>query len=950
MTQPLPEDNAVRRLHAEYTTVRALAEASSLSDAAPKILQAICETFDWAYGGLWRVDVGAGLLRCVDAWHLEPGPGEDLAAKTRETTFKMGEGFPGRVWASGEPLWIPDVAREADFPCAAIAEREGLHTAVAVPIPFRDRVVGVLEFFSGTIPRPDIGLLEMLTTIASQVGQFAEHKRNEEELATLFRLSRDMLCIADFEGYLLRVNPAWAKTLGYTEEELTSRPYMDFVHPADRDATVAEADSVSGGTSALLFENRYRCKDGSYRWMSWNSTPVTDQGLIYCTVRDVTEQKKAAAELKKAREAADAANRAKSDFLANMSHEIRTPMNAVIGMTELLLDTPLSSDQREYIETLDGAAESLLGLINDVLDFSKIEAGMLELSPVEFDLREALENTLRTLGHRAHQKGLELACRVAPDVPEALVGDASRLRQIVLNLLGNAIKFTEEGEVLLQVEKEAAGPGEVGLRFVITDTGIGIPRDKQDVIFEAFAQADGSTTREYGGTGLGLAIAARLVRMMGGSVSLESEPGKGSRFTFTARLAVPAGSAARTSRVPASLKGLRVLVVDDNETNRRILEEMLGLWEMRPKTVAGGKAALEEMREAAEAGEPYPLVLLDGNMPGMDGFSVAERIREQPRLAGASIMMLTSSARPGDRARCLELGVASHLSKPIKRSDLFDTLTEVLAGRVGTGVRRAGPTAGPLSKGHRRLRVLVAEDNVVNQQVVMGFLDRAGHAAVVVSTGPEVLVALEQHKFDVILMDVQMPELDGLETTSAIRKRERSTGGHIPIVALTAHVVKGDAERCLAAGMDAYVAKPLRGRDLFAAIESVLEPARMPASTETAAAAIDEARLLERVGGDLEALRELVDVFLADAPSLLTRIDEAIDAKDARAVRATAHTLKGAVSNFAAPSATKAAARLQRIGEGNDLGSARAASDVLRRELERVRDALSALVSKPNEP
>jgi PAS domain S-box-containing protein len=936
-------------LHAEYATVRALAEAGSLSDAAPRILQAICETFDWAYGGLWRVDVGAGLLRCVEAWHLDPGRGEDLAARTRKTTFKIGEGFPGRVWASGEPLWIPDVAREGDFPCAAIAEREGLHTAVAVPVPFRDRVVGVIEFFSGAIPQPDIGLLEMLTTIASQIGQFAEQKRNEEELATLFRMSRDMLCIADFKGYLLRVNPAWAKTLGYTEEELKDRPYVEFVHPDDRESTVAEADNVSVGRSALLFENRYRCKDGSYKWMSWNATPVEEEGLIYCTVRDVTEQKRVAAELHKAREAADSANRAKSDFLANMSHEIRTPMNAVIGMTELLQDTPLSSDQREYVETLGEAAESLLGLINDVLDFSKIEAGMLELSPVEFDLREALENTLRTLGHRAHQKGLELACRVAPDVPEALVGDAPRLRQIVLNLLGNAIKFTEQGEVLLQVEKEAAaGPGEVALRFVITDTGIGIPRDKQDVIFEAFAQADGSTTREYGGTGLGLAIAARLVRMMGGSVSLESEPGRGSRFTFSARLAVPAGGAARTSRVPASLKGLRVLVVDDNATNRRILEEMLGLWEMRPKTVDGGKAALKEMQKAADAGEPYPLVLLDGNMPGMDGFSVAERIREQPHLAGASIMMLTSSARPGDRARCLELGVASHLSKPIKRSALFDTLTEVLAGRVGTRARRAGPTAVPLSKGYRRLRVLVAEDNVVNQQVVMGFLDRAGHAAVVVSTGTEVLVALEQHEFDVVLMDLQMPELDGLETTSAIRKRERSTGGHIPIVALTAHVVKGDAERCLAAGMDAYLAKPLRGRDLFAAIESVLEPGRVPASTETAAPAIDEVRLLERVGGDREALRELVDVFLTDAPSLLARIKEAIDAKDTRAVQAAAHTLKGAVSNFAAPSATEAAARLQQTSEGNDLGSAGAALDVLQREVERVRDALSALVSKPD--
>ena len=405
MVRPLPEDNAVRRLHAEYTTVRALAEAGSIAEAAPRILQVVCETFDWAYGGLWRVDPSAGLLRCVEAWHAPHGPGADLSGEARDATFKPREGLPGRVWSAKEPIWIRDIGREGDFPCAEVAEKAGLHTALGVPVGFRERFFGVLEFFSEAIPEPDVGMLEMLTTIASQIGQFVEHKRTEEELATLFRTSRDMLCIADFEGYLLRVNPAWARTLGYTEEELTSRPYMDFVHPDDRAATGATAESVSGGTSALLFENRYRCKDGSYRWMSWNSTPVEKDGLIYCTIRDVTEQKRVAEELKQAREAADAANRAKSDFLANMSHEIRTPMNAMIGMTELLQDTPLSSDQREYVDTLQDAAESLLAVINDILDFSKIEAGMLELSPVSFDLREALENTAPHPGRACAPEG-----------------------------------------------------------------------------------------------------------------------------------------------------------------------------------------------------------------------------------------------------------------------------------------------------------------------------------------------------------------------------------------------------------------------------------------------------------------------------------------------------------------------------------------------------------------
>ena len=951
VAQPLPEDNAVRRLHAEYATVRALAESGSLSEAAPRVLQAVCETLGWSLGVLWRVDAAASVLRCVHAWHDPSGPGRDLAVGTREAALKQGEGFAGRAWSSSEPVWIPDVGRETDSLSSAVAERDGLHTALAVPILLHGRTLGVLEFFGAAIPQPDIGLLEMLDTIASQVGQFAEHKRTEEELATLFETSRDMMCIANFDGYLLRVNPAWEETLGYTAEELTSRPHVEFVHPDDREATVAEKESVSGGQVALLFENRYRRKDGEYRWLSWNAIPVTKQGRIYATVRDVTEQKLAALELREAKDAADSANRAKSDFLANMSHEIRTPMNAVIGMAELLQDTPLSRDQREYVDTLSSAAESLLGQISDVLDFSKIEAGMFELSPVEFDLREALENTLRTLELRAHEKGVELVCRIAPDVPEALVGDAPRVRQVILNLVGNAIKFTEKGEVLLHVETESTSEDEAVLRFTISDTGIGIPHDKQEVIFEAFAQADGSTTREYGGTGLGLAIAARLVKMMGGAISVESEAGTGSRFTFTARFEVAAETVAGArSPVPASLRGLRVLVVDDNATNRRILEEMLQKWEMRPKSVDGGKAALEEMEAAHSAGHPYPLVLLDGNMPGMDGFAVAERIRDRPHLAGASVMMLTSSARPGDWARCVELGVASHLSKPIRRSDLYDILIGVLERQPAPEERRSRPLP-PRPEGRRRLRVLVAEDNAVNQKVVMSFLDRAGHAAVVVSTGAEALAALERHDFDVVLMDVQMPEIDGFEATRAIRKQESASGGHIPIVALTAHVVKGDAERCLEAGMDAYVSKPLRARDLHAAIQSALDPSRakQAATGRPTESVIDEARLFERVIGDREALSGLVDVFLADAPRLLARIDEAIDAEDGAALQAAAHTLKGAVSNFAAPAATQAAARLQKTGDSETLDGARSARDVLKREIELVETALAAVVSKRDE-
>jgi PAS domain S-box-containing protein len=963
VTLPAPESDAVRRLHAQSATARALTESASLLEAAPRILRAICETLDWEHGALWRVDAAAGHLHCVETWHPPAVSFPRFEKASREATFAPGIGLPGRVWATGKPLWIPDVPHDANFPRAPIAAREGLRGAIGFPILLGTQVLGVLEFFSREVRQPDDDLLEMLATIGSQIGQFAERKRAEGELETLFRLSRDMLCIAGFDGYFRRLNPAWEETLGFTTEELMARPYVQFVHPDDRKSSIAEARKVAKGGHAVLFENRYACKDGSYRWLSWNATALEEEGLFYCTVRDVTEQRRVAEELRTAREIADAANRAKGDFLANMSHEIRTPMNAVIGMAELLLDTPLSAEQREHLVTLRDASESLLGLINDILDFSKIEAGRLELNPAEFDIREGLGDTLRALGLRAHEKGLELAYRVAPDVPERLVGDAPRLRQVIVNLVGNAIKFTERGEVLVQVEKETADDQDVTLRFLVADTGIGIPRDKQEMIFEAFSQADGSVTRQYGGTGLGLSISAELVRMMDGRISVDSEPARGSRFRFTARFGRPAPRVAgKPQRTLARLRNLRVLVVDDNTTNRRILEEVLTHWHMRPTAASGGRAALEELERAARAGRPFPLVLLDANMPEMDGFALAEEIKRRKRLAGAAIMMLTSGARPGDRARCFEVGVSSYLMKPIKQSDLLDTIMEVLAAPQARRAARAA-AKGAVPKAGRPLRILVAEDNPVNQQVAVGLLERAGHAVRLADNGREALGLLDEEAFDLVLMDVQMPELDGLETTAAIRQRERSTGRHIPIVAVTAHTMKGDADRCLAAGMDAYVAKPLRVPELFAAIKvltggsqpRVVPPASVAAQGEETPAApsaariaapLDEALLLERVGGDRRALAKLAALFLADSPKLLERIRRAVLRRDARELQASAHALKGAVSNFAAPAATEAALRLQKMGEAGDLGEAGPACARLEEELQRVRAALRGLLSK----
>jgi len=950
----LPENEAVRRLHAQYAVARALAESSSLGEAARRVLQAICETLGWEYGGLWRADEAGAVLRCVETWHAPGVSFPEFEEASRRATFAPGIGLPGRVWASRKPAFIPDVVRDENFPRAPVAAREGLHGALGSPILLGDEVLGVFEFFSREIGRPDAELLEMLATIGSQAGQFAERKRAEAELATLFETSPDMLCIAGVDGRFRRLNPAWERTLGFTTEELMSRPYVEFVHPDDRRATSAEAGVVAGGSGSVLFENRYRCKDGSYRWLSWKSTPVPGEGLVYAVARDVSEQKRVAEELRLAREDAVAASRAKGDFLANMSHEIRTPMNAVIGMAELLLDTALAPEQREYVLTLKDAAESLLGLINDVLDFSKIEAGRLDLNHAEFDLREAVGDTLRTLGLRAHQKGLELAGRIAADVPDRLVGDAPRLRQVLVNLVGNAIKFTERGEVVVQVEKQSEDAGTVVLAFVVADTGIGISRDKQKLIFEAFAQADGSTTRQYGGTGLGLSISAQLVGLMGGRIGVESEPGRGSRFRFHVHFGKAVARATAADRLPAQLRGLRVLVVDDNATNRRILEEVLTQWRMKPTAVASAPAALEAMEAAARAKRPYPLVLLDANMPAMDGFDLAARIQQSPRLAGASIMMLSSGARPGDRARCFELGISAYLTKPVKQSDLMDTIVGVLVSKPAG--RTELPPPGPRApQGGRRLRVLVAEDNAVNQQVAAGMLERSGHEATVAGNGREVLALLEKEAFDLVLMDVQMPELDGLETTAAIRERERATGRHLPIVALTAHAMKGDAERCLAAGMDVYLPKPLQPRELDAAIARALgsAPAGAAASARGASGparspdVVDLARLLERVGGDKKALADLVRIFREDWSRQAARLGDAVREGDPEGLRAAAHALKGAVSNFAAPAATDAALHLQKLGEAGRVADAPAGLERLEREVGTLLDALAALTERP---
>jgi two-component system, sensor histidine kinase and response regulator len=675
----------------------------------------------------------------------------------------------------------------------------------------------------------EIELFGIAQDVLSQNQAAQDLRRGEEQFRQLADHIREVFFILNPEPVQLAyISPAYDEIWGRSRQELYNRPeaWNEYVHVGDREQADAFYARCLQGIES---ETEYRIVQpgGSVRWIRARSFPVFDgNGKFIRAVgiaEDITAQRLALDDMQRTRAAAETANRVKSEFLANMSHELRTPLNGILSMAEMALDTDSTSELREYLSMLKASADSLLTVINDILDFSRIEAGKLDFEPIEFNIRGNVETSMKSLAIRAHAKDLELNCRVRPEVPRVVIGDPRRLRQIIVNLVGNAIKFTERGEVTLDVQVESAEPGSSLLHFTVADSGIGIPQEKQTKIFDAFTQADGSTARRYGGSGLGLTLSRQLVEMFGGRLWLESVVGKGSTFHFTARFEVTAASSKEVLLPERKLEGVPVLAVDHNATNRHILEELLTDWRMNPTLLGEAGAALLQLRQAADAGRPFPLVLVDAAMPELDGFSLVELIKQDSRLAKAGIVVLTTAGQRGDAARSRHLGLAAYLTKPVGQTELLKAIVQGL----GTAPQVSPP--GPLvvrqsvANSKRVLRFLVAEDNLVNQMIVVRQLQKRGHSVEVAADGHEALKILKLGKCDLVLMDVQMPHMDGFEATAAIREIEKKQGGHFPIIAMTAHAMKGDRERCLAAGMDGYISKPFQIDVLLKEIERLAQ-------------------------------------------------------------------------------------------------------------------------------
>lgn len=836
---------ADRRQALQHAVTKVLAGASTVEQAIPDLLRAIVVNLDWQVGLFWRVQDDRHTIACTQDWSVETTVIPEFMRKNRQETYAAGSDLPGRCWARGEPLWIEDVATDPLFTRGPVEATGMPHAACAFPIWLRANVYGVIELFGREPQAMDGDLLRALNTVGKQIGLFVERTEveaalheNEARTSLIIDTALDAVITMDHIGRVTEWNAQAEQVFGWSAHEVIGRTVADTIFPPSqllsyRAYVQRLLEPMGVSLQNRLVEMIGLTRDGREFPVEIAMTPLMVDGSVIFSafVRDITSRKEAEqAQKNYARELEDvnhqldaalkeakAATEAKSSFLATMSHEIRTPMNGVIGMTGLLLETALTDEQREYAETVRTCGDHLLTIINDVLDFSKIEAGKLDLEMIAFDLRLTFDESLDLLAEQASSKGLNLACLFHADVPRHLFGDPGRLRQVVMNLTANAIKFTERGDVVMEVTVDAQSDENALIRVAVTDTGIGISEEGRARLFQSFSQADGSTTRKYGGTGLGLAICKRLVEMMGGTIGVTSQVGEGSCFWFTMNLRKQVHGSCGVDPSDTVLAGLRIVIVDERAINRKILELLTKKWGMHPTLVPSSSEALRVLND--RRGQPqFDLALLDLDMSSTDGIELAHAIRARVEGSVPKLVLLTSFGRRGDAKTAKEAGLAAYLTKPVRERQLHDCLVAVITQRSGASGLLATRESSPLitrhalaePKAQADLRILLAEDNIVNQNVAVRLFQRLGYRTDVVVNGREVIEAIARSRYDVVFMDCQMPDMDGFEATMVIREHEAAGAPHrVRIIAMTANAMQGDRDRCLSAGMDDYLSKPI---------------------------------------------------------------------------------------------------------------------------------------------